>query len=52
MNTRLVSLLFIICVVVSGQRRKSNIDWRNQNGWCEEARTKSIELAETCYADD
>ena len=52
MNTRLVFLLLIFFVGVSGQRRRSNIDWRNQNGWCEEARTKSIELAETCYADD
>ena len=27
-------------------------EWRNKNGWCQEARISPLELIETCYADE
>ena len=31
---------------------RGRADWRDKNGWCEEARRQTVELFETCYGDD
>ena len=46
--------LLFACHEVTAQRRNRNsvTNYRDNNGWCEEARTRAIEALETCYGDE